>query len=307
MSDADLPAKAPALRPIEVRGGQRPAQFEPGAAPILDWLRIDALVVDERYQRDLLPGNWKAIRRIAEQFRWSHFSPVFVAPAEGGKYAIIDGQHRTHAAALCGIERVPCQIVQLALNEQAAAFAAVNGLVTKVTPFHIFRAALTAGETWAVRARDVAEAGNCRLMTRNMTNTDKKPGQIFAVRTFCKLIEQHGAEAVSNAIGLMRRTEGFADQAELWDSTILRAVIMALVERPAFIGSSAAADMLADFDVWEAVERADMHRRKSLRMGLTPTPRHEMLNTYVLDFVDQRFGKVRMALPQAGGAGGGDG
>ena len=39
------------------------------------------------------------LRRIAEQFDWRLFAPVIVAPIEGGLFAVIDGQHRTHAAA----------------------------------------------------------------------------------------------------------------------------------------------------------------------------------------------------------------
>ncbi|MBI1620099.1 ParB N-terminal domain-containing protein [Aquamicrobium zhengzhouense] len=138
------------MRSIDVTKLKRPANVDSGPAPMLQWIRIEQLVVDDSYQRDLKAGNWKTIQRIAEAFRWSRFSPVFVAPVEGGRFAIIDGQHRTHAAAICGFAEVPCQVVQMSLEEQAASFAAVNGLVTKVTLQQIFKAALTAGETWAI-------------------------------------------------------------------------------------------------------------------------------------------------------------
>src|SRR5690606_16959607 len=73
------------------------------------------------------------------------FAPVLCAPIEGGLYSIIDGQHRVHAAAMCGVEAVPCQIVQIDKQEQAASFAAVNGNVTKITAFNLLKAALAAG------------------------------------------------------------------------------------------------------------------------------------------------------------------
>lgn len=284
-------------RAIAIAQMRPPAAVEPGPAPMLEWLSIDVLVIDDRYQRELLPGNWKAIRKIAERFRWSHFSPVFVAPVEGGRYAIIDGQHRTHAAALCGFDQVPCQIVPMSLGDQAAAFAAVNGLVTKVTPLHVFRAALTANEGWAVRARDVAERGGCRLMTRNATTAEKKPGQIFAVKTFCRLIDLHGAGPVGIAIDLMRRTEGFSDQPELWDSTILRAMVSALVDRPAFMAMEDAVVALGKLDIWDVVERADAQRRWRLRNGVPPLPRHEMIYTFILDFIDAQSIRPRVAAP----------
>jgi hypothetical protein len=138
---------------------------EAGAAPILGWLKIAELVIDDDYQRDLKPDNWRRIRKIADRFRWSRFSPVFVSPIEGGRYAIIDGQHRTHAAALCGFTEVPCQIVQMTREEQAASFAAVNGMVTKVTGYQILKAAIVAGEGWAIRAAKICERRRLRLMT----------------------------------------------------------------------------------------------------------------------------------------------
>lgn len=61
------------------------------------------------------------------------FAPIIGAPIEGGQWAIVDGQHRTTAAVLRGIEKVPCQVVQADRIQQAAAFAAVNGSVTKNT------------------------------------------------------------------------------------------------------------------------------------------------------------------------------
>ena len=118
------------MRTIETGTNHAPSSVDAGPAPMLQWLPLASLVVDDSYQRELKRGNWSAIRRIADNFKWSRFSPVFVAPVEGGRYAIIDGQHRAHAAAICGFDEVTCQIVQMSREEQAASFAAVNGLVT---------------------------------------------------------------------------------------------------------------------------------------------------------------------------------
>ena len=70
------------------------------------------------------------------------FAPVIVAPVEGGQFAIVDGQHRTTAAMLRGQKTVPCQVVQTDRARQAAAYAAVNGNITKTTAQQLYLAKL---------------------------------------------------------------------------------------------------------------------------------------------------------------------
>lgn len=83
-----------ATRPIDTAGFQPPAVTpDMGAAPMLQWVPIADLVVDDRYQRRIAGAGRSNVRRIAEGFCWSKFAPVIVAPVAGGKFAIIDGQH----------------------------------------------------------------------------------------------------------------------------------------------------------------------------------------------------------------------
>lgn len=118
----------------EIQIGSREIIAAPAEpAPDLKWLPISDIVIDEAYQRPLLRSNWKAIEKIAREFKWSRFTPVLVAPVEGGKFALIDGQHRTHAAKLRGLPVVPAMIVPMSAEEQAMAFAHVNGNVIKIT------------------------------------------------------------------------------------------------------------------------------------------------------------------------------
>src|SRR5688500_473120 len=115
------------MRPISIKGYKAPTPPDTGAAPMLQWLPIDQLVVDDSYQRPIQGGGKVNVQRIAENSRWSRFAPVVVSPVEGGKYAIVDGQHRTTAAALAGMSDVPCQIIVASAREQAEAFSAING------------------------------------------------------------------------------------------------------------------------------------------------------------------------------------
>ena len=161
----------------------------PGIAPQLRWVELSDLVIDERYQRPLLPNNMVAIQKIARAFSWSQFSPVLVAPVEGGRYAIIDGQHRAHAAALCGFAQVPAMIVMVEPTAQAQAFVHINTSHTPVRAEALYRAALVAGEGWALRARSAVENAGCRLMTFNATTKSKKPFEVYATALIRQMVE----------------------------------------------------------------------------------------------------------------------
>lgn len=222
-------------------------------APQLMWVEIDQLVIDDRYQRPMASSNWVAIRAIASRFMWSRFSPVLVAPIEGGRYAVIDGQHRAHAAALCGFERIPAMVALVAPEEQALAFIDINTQQIKVQPNTVYRAALTAGEDWAVRCRDAVEAGGCRLMMSNFSQRDKKPGMVFCVDLIRRLIEQGQDRAVTRGLSAMM---AFApDSVPNFSNAMLKPWLTAVAETGAHGDALLAA--LHARRPWQVLEVAD--------------------------------------------------
>lgn len=190
------------FRTIDVADMQ-PAVLAPQPSPQMLWVEIDQLVIDDRYQRPINEGNRRAIKRIASEFRWSRFSPVIVAPIEGGRYALIDGQHRAHAAALCGIKSIPAMVALVAPEEQALAFIEINTRQIRVGTEMVYRAALTAGEEWAIKCRDAVEAAGCRLMAAKYSTKDKKPGQVFCVGLIRKMVDTGNARHVTNGLAAM--------------------------------------------------------------------------------------------------------
>jgi len=160
-----------------------------GPAPDLRWIPIAELVVDPRYQRDIGPKSLKHIRKIAEGFDWRLFSAVVVSPVAGGRFAIVDGQHRTTAAAAIGVDQVPCQIIHAEEGMQARAFAAINGNTIAVSTIQRYRAALHAGELEAVRIRDLSAAGHVRLLTGIPSKKNVKPGDTVAFGAVKRLCE----------------------------------------------------------------------------------------------------------------------
>lgn len=274
------------------------ADFSPdaGPAPMLQWIEIANLVVDDSYQRELKIGNWKAIRRIARDFSWSRFSPVFVAPVEGGAFAIIDGQHRTHAAAMCGMTAVPCQVVQMTREEQAASFAAVNGLVTKVTLWQILKAAVAAGEGWAVACAEACTDAGCTLMLSNSQTDDKKPGQIYPVALIRNHVAAGRRAAVTLALRSLRRSEFGADAAA-YSNEVIRPLIDAVAERPWLVEARTdLSSFLDEFDIWRALDAAQDLVKQKRRQGVVGISRWDIAAANIGEGLDRAFPR-RMALP----------
>ncbi|MGM9458169.1 hypothetical protein, partial [Lacticaseibacillus rhamnosus] len=69
-----------AMWAISTTGLKRVAKSPEGATPMLQWIAIHDLVVNHSYQREVSSKSRRNIVRIAENFRWSFFAPVVVAP-----------------------------------------------------------------------------------------------------------------------------------------------------------------------------------------------------------------------------------
>lgn len=219
------------LRPIDTSPLSR-AVTPPeslGAAPVLDWIAIENLRLDDAYQRPLKPSNWVAIRKIAENFSWSRFQPIVVSPLEGGHFAVVDGQHRTHAAKLVGIESVPAMSCHLTRAEQASAFSWINGNTTAISTFHVYKAALAAREAWAMDCMAAVDAAACRMMTYNRSTKEKRGGEIYSI----SLIREHvdaGRTATVTAGLRALRLGAEADDPLAYSHTFLRPWLMVIAE-----------------------------------------------------------------------------
>ncbi|MBC8718216.1 ParB N-terminal domain-containing protein [Ochrobactrum sp. Marseille-Q0166] len=262
-----------------------------GPAPMLQWVEIDQLLVDDGYQRPLSSHNWKSIRQIADGFKWSRFSPVLCAPVEGGLFAIIDGQHRTHAAAMCGYKSVPCQIVQMSPSEQAASFAAVNGNITKVTALNLLKAALAAGEPWAVECDAIAKEGGCRLMLSNPSSKDRKPGPIYAARMFRKLVESRPREALIKALKILMHAEGYCDNSDLWDGSLLEPMLLAMTEVPEYLEAEGFVSFLEIYDIWEAIDGIEDENKRRIGNGQPKISRKEGIRIDLMKAITEAMGE----------------
>lgn len=218
------------LRAIETRGYAKltvPRSF--GQLPKLQWLPIASLVVDPEYQREISNVGRKNIRHIAEHFNWSMFSPVMVAAIGGNAYAIVDGQHRTTAAALCGLEKVPCYVVEALRGEQAMAFRAINANTTRPHKIQLFHASIAAGEAEAIKVKDVCDKAGVRIAR---TLGPCRDYETFCVGSIGKGVERYGADVVILALrAIVHSGDGVAEEL---NQTIITSAIEVLAPRPAW-------------------------------------------------------------------------
>lgn len=191
--------------------GFRAAELTDQPQPTLIWVAIDELVIDGRYQRAITPRGRTMIQRIADSWDWRKSQPILVAGTDGGKYAVVDGQHRAHAAALCGIESLPAMLVPMSMAEQAAGFAAINRDRVSIDATQIYRAELAAGTPWAVQACDAVAAAGCHLLTAKPSWANRKPGQIGAIRLIRNMVEAGEAEAITAGLRAIRESESGRD------------------------------------------------------------------------------------------------
>lgn len=300
-----------ALRPVTV-----PAAMEKplvrGERPHLGWVEISKLRIDDRYQRPLQRHNWEAIGRIAKSFDWSLFTVVDVAPIGDRLFSVIDGQHRVHAAAMVGVDKVPVRIVAEPLAGQARAFMGINGNVTAISTFHVLRASLAAGEPWAVEADRAVSRAGCRLMTSNRAAHERKPGEVYAVQWVRGLADRDGgADAWAIArleialASLKRSVEGGAD-AGLWTHVMLRAWYGAVEGLDDYLDAPAAAGALARFldreGLVRLLARAEDRYRQAKRDGKPSAAVYRLLMGDLQDRLDKVF-PDRSAFTRAGEAG----
>jgi Family of unknown function (DUF6551) len=229
--------------------------FAPGPAPILDWIAVDRLVVDTEYQREIGRRGATNVMQIAEHFDWSKFAPVIVAPMEGGRFAVVDGQHRTTAAMLRNIEQVPCQVVQADRAKQAAAYAAVNGNVTKTTAQQLYYAKLAANEPSAIEISRICSAAGVEIIRRNVPLSAMKVGQTQAISALGRCLNLYGRDTLITALQCITQT---ADgNAGFVRATIVEALCQVLNETPAWRESGEALLRVMDKfkfpDAWDQI------------------------------------------------------
>ena len=194
------------MRAICVEGFEKPERVVAGAAPILRWLAVADLVIDPTYHPPLVGRSRRKVNLIAHAFSWSCFTPVMVAPLQGGKFAIIDGQHRTAAAALAGFDSVPCQIVIADREAQAAACKTINNTCQPISRMALHAAAIGASEKWAVQLVEICARAEVELLHYPVPVDRQSPGQTMAIGAVAQCLKRYGESTLITALQCVTQT-----------------------------------------------------------------------------------------------------
>lgn len=178
-----------------------------GPSPRLDWLPIDQLTIDRRYQREMGKANWAHANRIMREWSWLHYQPIVVASsAGGGGFVVIDGQHRLEAAKKHPlIDRLPCYIVDAwDVAQQAQAFVALNARRIGVTRLQRFWAAHAAGEPVARRIHRICKDAGVSISRSGGVLPPRTTISTFTIEKLLPL----GGGAITTALKVLAETHG---------------------------------------------------------------------------------------------------
>ena len=153
------------------------------------------------------------------------------APLPEGVFAIIDGQHRAHAAALAGQVRIPAMVVEVDPARQAAAFAAINTDRTAVSRYHLLRAAISAGEPVALKSVAAVESAGCRLMPYLKGTAHRQPCEIFSTSLVLDHVRFGRAAVVTRAL-MAIKLSSIGKDVESYRDNVLSPWMSAVAARP---------------------------------------------------------------------------
>lgn len=206
-----------------------------GAPPILRWLPVSLLRIDPTFQRNILDRGKKNIGEIAEAFDWNKFGTVIVART-GGYFSVIDGQHRTTAAKLCGITDIPCQVIDADRKQQASSFAAINGNVTALNGLQIHHARVAAQEPEALAVAAACSAAGVQILRYPVPASLIKPAQTLAVGSVYACHRRYGGEVLTAALSCLSKTRG--GNPGVYRAQIIQALSLVLSKRPSLMADS---------------------------------------------------------------------
>lgn len=235
-----------------------------GKIPAIQWLPINALRINDTYQREVRENGKSNVIQIAKNFNWSKFGIVLVAALKDGTFAIIDGQHRTIGAAARGIEEVPCLILyDVNVEEQANIFAAINGKVTSMSPLAIFHAELAAKDPKAIIISELCKEAGVVICRYVKPHNHLLRNETVSINTIKSMLNYYNRNLVLLSLKCILKASG---ENNLLNSNVIKAMCQTLDSEGTFrVPEYRLISMMERFDLhseWEAAHYDAKTKRK---------------------------------------------
>lgn len=123
------------------------------------------------------------------------------------------------------------QQVQADRAKQAAAYAAVNGNITKTTAQQLYHARLAAGDPDAQEISRICSSADVEILRRNVSQSETRVGQTLAINALAKCAELYGRETLITALQCII-TQTSDGNAGFLKATVIEAMCQVLHDVP---------------------------------------------------------------------------
>ncbi|GAA2871804.1 hypothetical protein GGQ99_000981 [Aminobacter niigataensis] len=189
-----------------------------GQKPVLEWVDVGLIDVDGNYQREIKPH---LVDKILRGFSWSKFGAIVLSRQEGGRFAVVEGQHRWKAACMHpSVTDVPAVIVTHdGTKSEAESFLAINRDRMAVTSVEQYWAGLTAGDDTAIAISNVLQASGCDVVP---AQGHYRPNLTNSISAIDRCLKRYGAGATRRALMVIRAA--WPDDAKALRGTLITAL-----------------------------------------------------------------------------------
>ena len=202
--------------------------------PLLDFINIDALYVDETYQRGVKGRASKSnINQIAENFSWSYFGALTVVSENNGeRYAVIDGQHRFLGAKKNGkIKRLPCVVLEeKPAQAQAKDFVHINTKRVVMSSMAKYYAAIAAGDPDACALNEILNEIGVEIPRSPVQGGQTGPFQTVAVGSLLKMLGKYSKNQIT--WGLLIIPKAYGDTKGQMRAGLIKALVQLKADMP---------------------------------------------------------------------------
>lgn len=189
-----------------------------------------------------------------------------VAPVEGAKFAIIDGQQRTTAAALAGFDEVPCQIVGVSGGDQAFAFTTINEPGRSPSRLTSQATSFLASEPQAIQLAEVCSRAGVELLRYPVPVGRQAAGQTMAIGAIAQCLKRYGEETLITALHCITQTTN--NRPGALSARTIKAICAILGNDPPLRDSGLA--LLETFDVINLAAIADKASVDAMKRKIRP-------------------------------------